>query len=153
MPAVTADTLTLPRLEEPAPDARPRPVVGVTTAPRGFEGEGFPVHRAFAGVPQEAVDPFVHVEEEGEGDQRRGVQLWVSLPAKDKMTPPRYQSLGGDQVKLVSSPAGGALVRIVAGDVAAHHGPGATHTPISYVHATVAVGARLSLPWSPDFNA
>ena len=41
----------------------------------------------------------------------------------------------------------------VAGDVAGHRGPGATHTPITFLHATVAPGARLHLPWRPDFNA
>src|SRR2546423_10120033 len=72
MPAVTADTLTLPRLDEPAPEARPRPVTSVTTAPRGFEGEGFPVRRAFAGVPQEDLDPFIHMDEMGEVDYGPG---------------------------------------------------------------------------------
>ena len=222
MPAVTADTLTLPRLPEPGPESRARPVKSVTTAPRGFEGEGFPVRRAFAAVPQEDLDPFIHMDEMGEvdyapGEPRgtnwhphrgfetvtymidgtfqhqdshgggglitdgatqwmtagggilhietppealvvsgglfHGLQLWVNLPATDKMTPPRYQSLEGAEVTLVSSADGGALVRIVAGDLGGRRGPGATHTPISFVHATVAPGARLALPWSPDFNA
>jgi hypothetical protein len=82
-----------------------------------------------------------------------GLQLWVNLPAKDKMTSPRYQSLEGEQVALLSSPDGGALVRVVAGEVAGHRGPGDTHTPIAFVHATVAPGAQLSLPWRQDFNA
>jgi redox-sensitive bicupin YhaK (pirin superfamily) len=82
-----------------------------------------------------------------------GIQLWVNLPAKDKLIPPRYQSLEGEQVTLVASADGGALLRVIAGDVAGHTGPGATHTPISVVHATVAPGARLDLPWRPDFNA
>ena len=55
MPAVNADTLTLPRLPEPAAGAVERPVAGVTAAPSGFEGEGFPVRRAFAGVALEAT--------------------------------------------------------------------------------------------------
>jgi redox-sensitive bicupin YhaK (pirin superfamily) len=82
-----------------------------------------------------------------------GLQLWVNLPSADKMAPPRYQSIEGEQSALVSSQDGGALVRIVAGDVAGHRGPGATHTPITFLHATVAPGARLHLPWRPDFNA
>jgi redox-sensitive bicupin YhaK (pirin superfamily) len=82
-----------------------------------------------------------------------GLQLWVNLPAKDKMVAPRYQSLEGEQVTLVSSPDGGALVRVVAGDVGGHAGPGDTHTPIAFVHATIAPGARLVLPWRTDFNA
>ena len=59
------------------------------------------------------------------------------------MTSPRYQSLEGEQVKLLASPDGGALVRVIAGDVDGHRGPGDTHTPIAFVHATVAPGARL----------
>jgi redox-sensitive bicupin YhaK (pirin superfamily) len=222
MPAVTADTLTLPRLPEPAAGAVERPVSSVTTAPSGFEGEGFPVRRAFAGVPLEALDPFIHMDQMGAvdygpGEPRgtdwhphrgfetvtymvdgtfqhqdshggggvitdgatqwmtagggilhietppeelvvrgglfHGLQLWVNLPAADKLAAPRYQSLEGEQVKLVASADGGALVRIIAGDVAGQTGPGVTHTPITFLHATVAPGARLHLPWRPDFNA
>ena len=222
MPAVTADTLTLPRLPEPAAGAAERPVAGVTAAPSGFEGEGFPVRRAFAGVPLEALDPFVHMDQMGEvnyapgepkgtdwhphrgfetvtyiidgtfqhqdsngggglitdgatqwmtagggilhietpteelvvsGGLFHGLQLWVNLPAADKMASPRYQSLEGEQSTLLASQDGGALVRVIAGDVAGHRGPGATHTPITFLHATVAPGARLHLPWRPDFNA
>ena len=82
-----------------------------------------------------------------------GIQLWVNLPAKDKLVAPRYQNLEGDQVTLLSSADGGALVRLIAGDVAGHPGPGSTYTPITFAHATVAPGARLGLPWRPDFNA
>jgi quercetin 2,3-dioxygenase len=82
-----------------------------------------------------------------------GIQLWVNLPAADKFTPPRYQDIRGGQVTLLRSPDGGAVLRLIAGDLAGHHGPGVTHTPITLVHATVAPGAQLALPWSPDFNA
>lgn len=222
MPAVTADTLTLPKIPTPGPEARPRPVRSVTTAPGGYEGEGFPVRRAFAGVPLPDLDPFVHMDQMGEvdyapGEPRgtdwhphrgfetvtymidgtfqhqdshggggiitngatqwmtagggilhietppeelviggglfHGVQLWVNLPAKDKMVAPRYQSLEGDQVTLLSSPDGGALVRVIAGDIAGHRGPGETYTPITVAHVTVAPGARLVVPWRSDFNA
>jgi redox-sensitive bicupin YhaK (pirin superfamily) len=222
VPAVTADTLTLPKIAAPAADARPRPVRSVTTAPRAFEGEGFPVRRAFAGVDVRDLDPFIHMDQMGEvdygpGEPRgtdwhphrgfetvtymidgtfqhqdshggggvitdgatqwmtagggilhietppeslvisgglfHGVQLWVNLPAKDKMIEPRYQNLEGGQVTLLSSPDGGALVRLIAGDVAGYEGPGSTHTPITVAHATVAPGARLEIPWRADFNA
>src|SRR2546423_853296 len=72
MPAVTVDPLTVPRLPDPAPDAVERPVVALTTAPSGFEGEGFPVRRAFAGVKQEALDPFIHMDEMGSVDYGPG---------------------------------------------------------------------------------
>jgi redox-sensitive bicupin YhaK (pirin superfamily) len=224
MPAISVDDpLTLPVVPEPDPaTTTERPVRSVTTAPAGFEGEGFPVRRAFAGVSSAELDPFVHMDQMGEveyapgepkgtpwhphrgfetvtymidgtfqhsdstgggglitnGDTQwmtagagilhierppddlvasgglfHGIQLWVNLPAADKFTPPRYQDIRGGQVTLLRSPDGGAVLRLIAGDLAGHHGPGVTHTPITLVHATVAPGAELQLPWSPDFNA
>ncbi len=74
MPAVTVDDiLLLPRIEAPdAAVAKDRPVLGVSTAPRGFEGEGFPVRRAFAGVDLKALDPFIHMDQMGEVDYAPG---------------------------------------------------------------------------------
>jgi redox-sensitive bicupin YhaK (pirin superfamily) len=222
MPAVTADRLRLPRLEGLPPGARERGVVSVTTAPTGLEGEGFPVHRAFAGVPLAQLDPFVHMDQMGEvqyapgepkgtpwhphrgfetvtymidgrfqhqdshggggmiengatqwmtagsgilhietppeelvisGGLFHGVQLWVNLPANSKMIPPAYQSIEADHVALVASADAGALVRVIAGEVGGHPGPGSTHTPITLLHATVSPGAQLQVPWDPTFNA
>ncbi len=222
MPAVTAETLTLPRLPDPDLTAVDRRVVSVTTAPSGLEGEGFPVRRAFAGVDLRTLDPFVHMDQMGEvdyapgepkgtpwhphrgfetvtymidgiirhqdsngggglitdGDTQwmtagsglihieappeevvmrgglfHGFQLWVNLPAKLKWNPPRYQDIRGRAVSLLSSLDGGALLRVIAGEVAGHQGPGVTYTPITLLHATLAPGAQLRLPWRPDFNA
>src|ERR1700748_3499212 len=79
MPAVTvADTLSLPRIAAstgasptrprpppppPAGPPPPRPVKTLPSAPAGFEGDGFPVRRAFAGVPLHELDPFVHMDQ------------------------------------------------------------------------------------------
>ncbi len=82
-----------------------------------------------------------------------GIQLWVNLPAALKMSPPRYQDIAASAVRLLASHDGGALLRIIAGTVAGHDGPGITHTPIALLHATLSPGARLRLPWRPDFNA
>jgi hypothetical protein len=82
-----------------------------------------------------------------------GFQLWVNLPARLKMTSPRYQDIRSNQVKLLSSADGGALLRLIAGDLAGFGGPGVTHTPITLLHATLSPGAQLRLPWRPDFNA
>jgi len=221
MPAVTSDTIALPRVPHPAPDAAERRVISVTTAPSGLEGEGFPVRRAFAGVDLATLDPFVHMDQMGEvdyapgepkgtpwhphrgfetvtymidgifqhqdsngggglitdGDTQwmtagggilhieappeivvrgglfHGFQLWVNLPARLKWTPPRYQDIRGRAVTLLSSLDGGALLRVIAGEIAGHGGPGITHTPITLLHATLAPGAELRLPWRPDFNA
>jgi redox-sensitive bicupin YhaK (pirin superfamily) len=74
MPAVTVpDLLVLPRI--PRPDRSreaSRPVVSVTSAPHGLEGEGFPVRRAFAGVDLAALDPFVHMDQMGEVEYAPG---------------------------------------------------------------------------------
>ena len=82
-----------------------------------------------------------------------GFQLWVNLPRALKMTDPRYQDIEAGRVTLLSSDDGGALVRLIAGSVAGHDGPGVTHSPITLIHATLAAGAELRLPWRQDFNA
>ena len=224
MPAITVDdVLVLPRIPDPDPaTAVERRATSITTAPKGYEGEGFPVRRAFAGVSLEDLDPFIHMDEMGEvewepgaakgtswhphrgfetvtymldgtfqhqdsnggggfitdGDTQwmtagggilhieappeevvavggtfHGIQLWVNLPSRLKMTAPRYQDIRGGEVGLLTNHDGGALLRVIAGDIGGHAGPGSTHTPIALLHATVQPGARLRLPWDPGFNA
>ena len=223
MPAVTVDNiLALPRIPMPDATAVPRPVRSVTTAPTGYEGEGFPVRRAFAGLDMSSLDPFIHMDQMGEvnyapgepkgtpwhphrgfetvtymidgimehkdshggggiisgGDTQwmtagggilhieappehlvmsgglfHGVQLWVNLPRENKMAHPRYQDITGSKVALASSPDGGALVRVIAGEIAGLQGPGSTYTPIALSHSTIAPGAALTLPWNREFNA
>src|ERR1700735_3025913 len=82
-----------------------------------------------------------------------GFQLWVNLPARLKLTAPRYQDIRAQQVALLTSKDGGALLRVIAGELDGHAGPGSTHTPITLVHATVSPGAQVRLPWRADFNA
>src|SRR6516164_3461064 len=73
MPAVTVpDNLVLPRIAAPADPATIRPVTSVTDAPAGYEGEGFPVRRAFFGVPLADLDPFVHMDQMGEVEYAPG---------------------------------------------------------------------------------
>ena len=73
MPAVTVDDLTtLTRLPEPGLGDQPRPVRQVTTAPQGYEGEGFPVRRAFAGIDLALLDPFIMMDQMGEVDYAPG---------------------------------------------------------------------------------
>jgi len=223
MPAITVDDPTsLDRVPPVASDARFRRVRGVSAAPSGLEGEGFPVRRAFAGVDLSDLDPFVHMDQMGEveyapgepkgtpwhphrgfetvtyiidgifehqdsnggggtitnGDTQwmtagagilhiekppehlvvsgglfHGIQLWVNLPKAEKWAPPRYQDLRATEVSLLSSPDAGPLVRVIAGEVAGHAGPGQTYTPMTMLHVTLAPGAALELPWREDFNA
>src|SRR5438445_57844 len=223
MPAITVENvLTLPRIPNVSPvGALERPLLAITTAPQGVEGEGFPVRRAFHGLDQRDLDPFIHMDQMGEveygpgepkgtawhphrgfetvtymidgtfahqdstgggglitngatqwmtagagilhierppealiasGGLFHGIQLWVNLPSGQKWTPPRYQDIGATRVMLLSSADGGALVRVIAGDLAGHRGPGVTHTAITLLHATINPGAELRLPWRRDFN-
>lgn len=87
------------------------------------------------------------------GGVMHGVQLWVNLPARLKWTPPRYQAIEAESLLLLASSDGGAVVRVIAGEIGGHKGPGSTWTPIDVVHASVSAGARLRLPWRPDFSA
>jgi redox-sensitive bicupin YhaK (pirin superfamily) len=101
---------------------------------------------------------ILHIERPPEslvasGGLFHGIQLWVNLPSKDKMIDPRYQDITPGAVVLLTTPDAGAVVRVIAGTVAGVEGPGITHTPIALVHATLAPGARLELPWDPTYNA
>jgi redox-sensitive bicupin YhaK (pirin superfamily) len=82
-----------------------------------------------------------------------GLQIWVNLPAKDKMISPAYQNLEPEMVKLITTPDAGALIRIIAGEIDGVKGPGSTHTPITLAHVTISAGSRMVLPWKPSFNA
>jgi redox-sensitive bicupin YhaK (pirin superfamily) len=101
---------------------------------------------------------ILHIERPPEalvrsGGLFHGFQLWVNLPASQKWAAPRYQDIRAREVALLSSGDGGALVRVIAGDVAGHAGPGSTYSPMTLVHASLSPGAELRLPWRPDYNA
>jgi redox-sensitive bicupin YhaK (pirin superfamily) len=87
------------------------------------------------------------------GGPMHAVQLWVNLPATQKLTAPRYQALSGGALTLLASDDGGALIRLIAGELAGLSGPGVTHTPITYAHATLAPGSSITVPWATAFNA
>ncbi len=82
-----------------------------------------------------------------------GIQLWVNLPSANKWNPPRYQDIRGREATLLTTMDGGALLRVIAGEIGGHTGPGSTFTPITLVHATLSPGAKAELPWREDFNA
>jgi len=82
-----------------------------------------------------------------------GVQLWVNLPSKLKMTNPRYQDIEAESVSLLTNEHGDAIIRVIAGSLGGIEGPGSTHTPIAIAHVSLLPGAQLSLPWNPAYNA
>jgi redox-sensitive bicupin YhaK (pirin superfamily) len=101
---------------------------------------------------------ILHIEQPPErlvasGGLFHGLQLWVNLPRAQKWADPRYQDLRAGEVGMLASPDGGALLRIIAGELAGHRGPGDTYTPMTMVHATISPGARVEVPWRSDHNA
>lgn len=87
------------------------------------------------------------------GGYSHGIQLWVNLPAAQKMTPPRYQGIAAGNLTLLATDDGRGLIRLIAGSIGEHHGPGDTHTPITLAHATLPPGTELRVPWDPTFSA
>ena len=98
-----------------------------------------------------AAAGIVHEEFHGRDFARRGgmfemVQLWVNLPAKDKMAPPRYQSILNSQIPAVSLPGGQGTVRVIAGEFGGAKGPAKTFTPILVWDLRFASDHRTDLP-------
>lgn len=73
------------------------------------------------------------------------VQLWVNLPAADKMSSPGYQSLLNAEIPSVGLPDGAGYVRVIAGELDGHHGPARTHTPMNVWDVDVSQGKTASL--------
>jgi redox-sensitive bicupin YhaK (pirin superfamily) len=193
----------------------------VTTAPRGFEGEGFPVRRAFAGVDLENLDPFIHLDQMGEveyapgepkgtpwhphrgfetvtyvisgsfqhkdsagnsGELREGwvqwmtagsgvvhsempgddmvknggrsevFQLWVNLPAKDKMVPPRYQDTPADKIPIATAQEGKVWVKVIAGESLGTKAVIETRSPMMYLDIHLKPGTFFEQPVPKGFD-
>lgn len=97
-----------------------------------------------------AASGIVHEEFHGRDFARRGgpfemVQLWVNLPAKDKMTAPRYQSILNSQIPIVNLPDGQGTVRVIAGEFAGVKGPAKTYTPIHVWDLRMTTNQQLDL--------
>ena len=83
-----------------------------------------------------------------------GFQLWVNLPARLKMTPPRYQDIRAGQVALLSSADGGALLRVIAGSFGGHDGArDHAHADLAGARDRSRPGAQVRLPWPAKFNS
>lgn len=92
----------------------------------------------------------VHEEFHGRDFARRGgafemVQLWVNLPARHKMTPPRYQAIDAATIPSVALPGGQGTARVIAGQLAGVTGPAKTFTPIHAWDLRLARGQRTEL--------
>ncbi|MHB1089939.1 MAG: pirin family protein [Ilumatobacteraceae bacterium] len=81
------------------------------------------------------------------GGRMHGFQLWVNLPAKKKMVPPRYQGYEADELATVSLSQGG-LIKVVAGVIHGAVGPVETTSPMTYAHAVLEAGDVVE--WEPE---
>src|SRR5919198_834975 len=177
MPAVTADTLTLPRLPRLSEaETDWRPVTQVVTGQRHLEGEGFQVRRPFPGVDLALADPFILLDHMGAVEYGPGEAKGTPWHPHRGFETVTYIVDGAFQHQDTTGGGGlisdGATQWMTAGAGIQHieqpppelvatgglfHGVqlwvNLPRAQITYLHATVAPGARLSLPWPRDFNA
>jgi redox-sensitive bicupin YhaK (pirin superfamily) len=80
------------------------------------------------------------------------VQLWINLPAKDKMSKPKYQGITNAQMGKYKLPDDGGVVEVIAGELNGVKGPAFTFTPIQMYNARLKKGGVLSLNLPANFN-
>ncbi len=98
-----------------------------------------------------AARGVVHREFFSEAFRERGgrfemLQLWVNLPARDKLGPPAYQNLTAAAIPVVALPAEDGQVRVIAGRYGGVMGPARTHTRINVLDVRLRAGGSLTLP-------
>ena len=98
-----------------------------------------------------AASGILHEEFHSEDFTRNGgmlemVQLWVNLPARDKMGAPGYQTLLNADIPVVELPDGAGRARIIAGELDGRRGPARTHTPIDLWDVRLVAGGRARFP-------
>ena len=98
-----------------------------------------------------AASGIVHEEMHSRDFTRNGgtlemVQLWVNLPAKDKLSAPRYQDLRDKQIPSVALPDAAGTLRVIAGDFRGTKGPARTFTPIDLWDVSLRATRSVELP-------
>jgi redox-sensitive bicupin YhaK (pirin superfamily) len=88
-----------------------------------------------------------------EGGRAHGFQIWVNLPARLKLTRPRYQELGAEQIPSAQTADGSARVKVIAGEALGARAVIATHTPIVYQDWSLEPAADVALPLDPALRA
>lgn len=137
-------------------DVRPHPHIGLSTVTYLFDGEI--MHRDSVGSEQ-AIRPgevnwmtagrgITHSERfekaRERGDRVHGIQAWVALPLEEEETAPRFAHHDPDDLPLYEE--GGLRARLLAGTAFGAKAKVRVHSPMFYVHWTLAAGARAQLP-------
>ncbi len=87
-----------------------------------------------------------------EGGEMQMVQLWVNLPAKDKMSAPKYQAVTNSMMAKYELPGNNGLIEIISGDYKGLKGPAFTFTPIHLMNAKLEKGALVDFSFPSEFN-
>jgi redox-sensitive bicupin YhaK (pirin superfamily) len=137
-------------------DVRPHPHIGLSTVTYLFDGEI--MHRDSVGS-ETAIQPgevnwmvagrgITHSERfekaRAQGDNLHGIQSWVALPTQDEETTPEFAHYGRDELPTFES--GGLSMRLIAGAAFGVKSPVKTHSPMFYLHWTLAPGTTAQLP-------
>lgn len=89
-----------------------------------------------------------HEERLPKSDRLTGLQLWLNLPAKDKMTAPHYHAVKREAIQEI--PVNGGTLRLLTGSYREHQGYQTHHLPLDYYHITLQEGASLSIDTDPS---
>ena len=104
-----------------------------------------------------AASGILHKEYHEEAFSKKGgpfqmIQLWINLPAKDKMSKPKYQPLTNDQLGKYQLPNDGGVVEVIAGEFKGVKGAASTFTPVEMYNVKLKKGKSVSFDLSENFN-
>lgn len=104
-----------------------------------------------------AASGVLHKEYHEENFAKQGgdfqmVQLWVNLPAKDKMSKPKYQAIKNGEINKVELPNNAGLIEVIAGEFENEKGTASTFTPIHLQNAKLNSGGKASFNFPVNYN-
>jgi redox-sensitive bicupin YhaK (pirin superfamily) len=104
-----------------------------------------------------AASGLLHKEYHSEDFSKTGgdfqmVQLWVNLPAKDKMSTPKYQAITNAQIPKIPVPQNGGLVEVIAGIYEGNNGAASTFSPVHMLNAKLNEGGEAIFNFPAHFN-
>ncbi len=104
-----------------------------------------------------AASGILHKEYHEESFSKAGgdfqmVQLWVNLPAKDKMSPPKYQGIVNSDLQKVELPENAGIVEVIAGEYQGIKGSASTFTPVHLFNAKLNKGGKASFSFPENYN-
>jgi redox-sensitive bicupin YhaK (pirin superfamily) len=104
-----------------------------------------------------AASGILHKEYHEENFSKAGgefqmVQLWVNLPAKDKMSPPKYQAISNDSIPKIELPNNGGTVEVIAGEYNTTKGAASTFSPVSLINTKLNPNGKASFSFPANYN-